>query len=80
MHGKGVFALRRLAKGEQVIEYTGEVIGWPEALRRHPHDPSDPNHTFYFHVSLPTTGSDAGDNALQGKSAGASFTWSATQA
>ncbi|MGH3044045.1 MAG: hypothetical protein ACRDM2_04900, partial [Gaiellaceae bacterium] len=38
------------------------------------------SHTFYFHVSLPTTGSDAGDNALQGKSAGASFTWSATQA
>jgi spore coat-associated protein N len=37
-------------------------------------------HTFYFHVSLPSTGSDAGDNALQGKSAGASFTWSATQA
>jgi len=36
-------------------------------------------HTFYFHVVLPTTGSDAGDNALQGKSAGASFTWSATQ-
>jgi hypothetical protein len=38
------------------------------------------SHTFYFHVSLPTTGSDAGDNALQGKSATASFTWSATQA
>jgi hypothetical protein len=37
-------------------------------------------HTFYFHVSLPSTGSDAGDNALQGKSASASFTWSATQA
>lgn len=37
-------------------------------------------HTFYFHVSFPSTGSDAGDNALQGKSAGASFTWSATQA
>jgi hypothetical protein len=38
------------------------------------------SHTFYFHVSLPSTGSDAGDNALQGKSASASFTWSATQA
>jgi spore coat-associated protein N len=38
------------------------------------------SHTFYFHVSLPSTGTDAGDNALQGKSAGASFTWSATQA
>lgn len=36
--------------------------------------------TYYFHVSLPTTGSDAGDNALQGLSATASFTWAATQA
>jgi hypothetical protein len=36
-------------------------------------------HTYFFHVSLPTTGSDAGDNALQGKSASASFTWKATQ-
>jgi spore coat-associated protein N len=37
-------------------------------------------HTFYFHVTLPSTGSQAGDNALQGKSASASFTWSAVQA
>jgi hypothetical protein len=37
-------------------------------------------HTFYFHVSLPTTGTDAGDNALQGATASASFTWSAVQA
>ena len=37
-------------------------------------------HTYYFHVSLPTTGSDAGDNALQGLSASEDFTWSATQA
>jgi spore coat-associated protein N len=37
-------------------------------------------HTFYFHVSLPTTGSDAGDNALQGLSADEDFTWSAAQA
>jgi Camelysin metallo-endopeptidase len=36
-------------------------------------------HTFYFHVSLPTTGSDAGDNLLQGLSASETFTWSATQ-
>src|SRR5919198_3160793 len=38
------------------------------------------SHTFYFHVSLPSTGSDAGDNALQGLSANATFTWTATQA
>jgi uncharacterized protein len=50
IHGKGVFALKALTKGETVIEYTGEVITWREALRRHPHDPSDPNHTFYFHI------------------------------
>ncbi len=50
VHGKGVFALQPIAAGERIIEYRGEVITWPEALRRHPHDPSDPNHTFYFHV------------------------------
>jgi len=36
-------------------------------------------HTFYFHVSLPSTGSDANDNLLQGLSASETFTWSATQ-
>ena len=50
VHGKGVFALQDIAKGELVIEYLGEVISWKEALRRHPHDPSQPNHTFYFHI------------------------------
>jgi SET domain-containing protein len=50
VHGKGVFALRPIAKGETIIEYRGEVISWKEALRRHPHDPSQPNHTFYFHI------------------------------
>ncbi len=50
VHGKGVFALQPLAAGERILEYKGEVIGWPEALRRHPHDPGDPNHTFYFHI------------------------------
>ena len=50
VHGKGVFALQDLAEGETLIEYVGEVISWPEAQRRHPHDPAHPNHTFYFHV------------------------------
>ncbi|WP_332777931.1 SET domain-containing protein [Polaromonas sp.] len=50
VHGKGVFAVQDLAEGETLIEYVGEVISWKEALRRHPHDPKDPNHTFYFHV------------------------------
>jgi uncharacterized protein len=50
VHGKGVFAVQPLAEGETLIEYIGEVINWKEALRRHPHDPKDPNHTFYFHI------------------------------
>ncbi len=51
VHGKGVFALQDLAEGETLIEYVGEIISWDEAQDRHPHDPSDPNHTFYFHVN-----------------------------
>lgn len=50
VHGKGVFALQAIRAGERIIEYVGERITWTEALRRHPHDPSDPNHTFYFHI------------------------------
>jgi len=50
VHGKGVFALQDIAEGETIIEYVGEIISWPEALRRHPHNPKDPNHTFYFHI------------------------------
>ena len=50
VHGRGVFAMRDIAAGARLIEYRGEVIDWPEALRRNPHDPSQPNHTFYFHL------------------------------
>lgn len=50
VHGRGVFANVPLHAGERLIEYTGEVISWAEAQRRHPHDPADPNHTFYFHI------------------------------
>jgi hypothetical protein len=51
VHGKGVFALQDIAEGETLIEYVGEIISWDEAQDRHPHDPKDPNHTFYFHVN-----------------------------
>lgn len=50
VHGKGVFALCDIAEGETIIEYVGAIISWKEAQRRHPHDPADPNHTFYFHI------------------------------
>ena len=67
VHGKGVFALCNLAEGETLIEYTGEVITWKEALRRHPHDPLDPNHTFYFHID--------DKHVIDGKAGGNSSRW-----
>lgn len=50
VHGKGVFAVQDIAEGEVLIEYVGQIISWQEAQDRHPHDPLQPNHTFYFHV------------------------------
>jgi SET domain-containing protein len=50
VHGKGVFALEDIPKGETIIEYVGELISWDEAQDRHPWNPEDPNHTFYFHI------------------------------
>lgn len=67
VHGKGVFALNDLAEGETLIEYVGEIISWKEALRRHPHDPKDPNHTFYFHMDE--------DHVIDAKHGGNSSRW-----
>ena len=67
VHGKGVFALVPFARGETVIEYTGEVITWKEALRRHPHDPANPDHTFYFHID--------DKHVIDGKHSGNSAKW-----
>ena len=50
VHGKGVFAIQDIGEGEAIIEYVGAIITWKEAQKRHPHDPGDPNHTFYFHI------------------------------
>ena len=68
VHGKGVFAVMPIAKGEPVIEYKGEIISWPEALRRHPHDASDPNHTFYFSL-------DDGSHVIDAKVGGNAARW-----
>lgn len=50
VHGRGVYAAAPIAAGARIIEYKGERIDWAEALRRHPHDPAQPNHTFYFSI------------------------------
>lgn len=51
IHGKGVFALRRIRKGERILEYKGERISHAEADRRHTvYDDSDNTHTMLFIV------------------------------
>ena len=48
IHGKGVFVAKKINKGAAIVEYKGERISWKKAESRHPHDPNQPNHTFYF--------------------------------
>jgi SET domain-containing protein len=50
VHGKGVFALQRIAARERVLEYKGEVTSWREAVRRHQRHGVD-GHTFFFGLS-----------------------------
>jgi SET domain-containing protein len=50
VHGLGVFATRRIAKGTRIIEYLGERIGHREANRRYAQKNPDDNHTFLFVV------------------------------
>lgn len=48
VHGKGVFAISQIPENHKVVEYKGELITWEHAQLRHPHDPKQPNHTFFF--------------------------------
>ncbi|MGF6368991.1 SET domain-containing protein [Paraburkholderia sp. RAU6.4a] len=65
VHGRGVFAACALVAGELVCEYLGERISWDEAVLRHPRDPAQPDHTFYFDVGNGTVV----DGAIGGNSA-----------
>ena len=50
VHGRGVFALRRIARGTRIVEYLGERISHREANRRYALKPPEDNHTFLFVV------------------------------
>jgi SET domain-containing protein len=54
IHGRGVFALRRIRKGARLIEYAGERISPDEADRRYDDDALDIPHTFLFTVDKRT--------------------------
>jgi uncharacterized protein len=48
IHGKGVFATRKIAAGTCIGEYEGERISARQAEKRTGSDPDNPFHTFFF--------------------------------
>jgi SET domain-containing protein len=50
IHGRGVYAIRPIKKGNRVIEYLGERVSHYEADSRYELKPDDDGHTFLFIV------------------------------
>ena len=50
IHGRGVYATRRIRKGTRIIEYLGERISHDDADRRYEDRGDDDGHTFLFVV------------------------------
>jgi Proteins containing SET domain len=50
IHGRGVYASRRIRKGTRIIEYVGDRISHEEADARYDAKPADDGHTFLFVV------------------------------
>ena len=65
VHGNGVFAARAIPAGTRIIEYGGKTISAKEADHRHPTNPDDPFHTFFFSLSSGNVidGNDEGNEA-----------------
>jgi uncharacterized protein len=54
IHGRGVFAARRIRKGTRIVEYTGERISNKEADRRYDDTRMKRHHTFLFTLDSKT--------------------------
>ena len=54
VHGRGVFATRRIEKGERIIEYLGDRVSHEEADRRYESKDENDSHTFLFIVDNKT--------------------------
>jgi len=50
VHGRGVFAVRRIRKGTRIIEYLGDRVSHAQADLRYEHKDISDNHTFLFIV------------------------------
>ena len=61
IHGRGVFALRRIRKGTRILEYQGERISNKEADRRYDDTKMKRHHTFLFTLDSKTVIDGASD-------------------
>jgi uncharacterized protein len=50
VHGRGVFALQPIMRGDKILEYKGRLITEEEADERYADDDDQPAHTFLFLV------------------------------
>lgn len=67
IHGRGVFALADLPRGEELLPYAGEVLDWDDAQRRYEDADVEDGHTFFF---------DLGDGrVIDGGAGGNSARW-----
>jgi hypothetical protein len=66
LHGLGVFAARRIAKGTRLMEYLGERVSHAEADLRYAHKDAGDNHTFLFTVDSRTV-IDAGSGGNEAR-------------
>ncbi len=65
IHGRGVFAKRKIGTGSRIIEYTGKRITEKQAEKRTGLDPENPFHTFFFSLESGKMidGGDGGSDA-----------------
>ncbi len=65
IHGRGVFATRKIPEGTRIIEYTGARISSKQADKRAGLDPDNPHHTFFFSLESGKIidGGDGGSDA-----------------
>ena len=54
VHGRGVFAARRIRKGTRIVEYLGDRVSHREADQRYADRDERDNHTFLFIVDART--------------------------
>ena len=55
IQGKGVFAIKRIKKGQRILEYIGERISPDEETLRYDDESMERHHTFLFAVDEHTT-------------------------